>query len=130
MQRFTRIVSLMTLLAILCASTSAFAEENAFRDTFESALYGGAVGALVGAALMVFTKKPADHYINIGYGAAAGVLAGTAYGVVKSSHALALFDNGKVMIAMPAIIPDRVESPVTRQTTVTWRADLLRGTFN
>ena len=61
MKRFKRTVSLMTLLALLCASTCAFAEESAFRDTFESALYGGAVGALVGAALMVFTQKPADH---------------------------------------------------------------------
>jgi uncharacterized membrane protein YebE (DUF533 family) len=130
MQRFKRTVSLMTLLALLCASTCAFAEESAFRDTFESALYGGAVGALVGAALMVFTQKPADHLINIGYGAAAGVLAGTAYGVAKSSKALAFFDNGTVKIAMPTIIPDLVESPASRQMTVTWRADLLRGTFN
>jgi uncharacterized membrane protein YebE (DUF533 family) len=120
----------MTLASILCASTSAFADENAFRNTFESAFYGGAVGALVGAALMVFTKKPADHLINIGYGAAGGVLAGTAYGVARSSHALAFFDNGKVKIALPTIIPDLVESPVTKQITIAWRADLLRGTFN
>jgi hypothetical protein len=130
MKRFKTITVLMTVVSIVCASTSVFADDNAFRDTFESAFYGGAVGALVGAALMVFTKKPADHLINIGYGAAAGVLAGTAYGVVTSSHALALFDNGKLKIAMPTIIPDMVESPVTRQTTVAWRADIFRGTFN
>ena len=120
----------MTLVSILCAGTSAFADDSAFSDTFKSALYGGAVGALVGAALMVFTKKPADHLVNIGYGAAAGVLAGTAYGVAKSSQALAFFDNGTVRIAMPTIIPDLVESPATRQTTIAWRADILRGTFN
>ena len=130
MKQFNRTISLITLLAMLCASTSACADDNAFRNTFESAFYGGAVGALVGAALMVFTKKPADHLVNIGYGAAAGVLAGTAYGVAKASHALALFDNGTVKIAMPTIVPDLVESAVTRQTTVAWRADIFRGTFN
>jgi uncharacterized membrane protein YebE (DUF533 family) len=130
MKRFKRMIALSTLVAMLGATTSAFAEENAFRDTFMSAFYGGAVGALVGGALMVFTKKPADHLDYMGFGAAAGVLAGTAYGVAKSSRALASIDNGNVKIAMPTIIPDLVESPVTRQTTVSWRADILRGTFN
>lgn len=130
MKRFKRIIALATLVAMLGATTSAFAEENAFRDTFMSAFYGGAVGALVGGALLVFTKKPADHLDYMGFGAAAGVLAGTAYGVAKSTRALASIDNGNVKIAMPTIIPDLVESPVTRQMTVSWRADILRGTFN
>jgi uncharacterized membrane protein YebE (DUF533 family) len=128
--RFKKMIALMTLASIFCAASSAFADENAFRDTFQSAFYGGAVGALLGGALMVFTKKPADHLINLGYGAAVGVMAGTAYGVARSTHALAFFDNGKVKIALPTIIPDLVESPATRQTTIAWRADLLRGTFN
>jgi uncharacterized membrane protein YebE (DUF533 family) len=130
MKRLNNIIVLLTLISMLGATTSAFAEENAFRDTFQSAFYGGAVGALVGAALMAFTKRPADHFENIAYGAAVGVLAGTAYGVVKSSRSFASFDNGSIKIAMPTIFPDLVESPVTKQTTVAWRADLLRGTFN
>jgi hypothetical protein len=129
MDRFKKNVAIMTLAAIFCASTSAFAEENAFRDTFQSAFYGGAVGALVGAALLAFTKKPVNHLDYMGFGAAAGVLAGTAYGVGKATRALASIENGKVRIALPTVIPDLVESPVTRQTTVCWRADILRGTF-
>jgi hypothetical protein len=31
---------------------------------------------------------------------------------------------------MPTIVPELVESPSTRQTTVSWKADILRGTFN
>jgi uncharacterized membrane protein YebE (DUF533 family) len=115
---------------MLGATTSALADDNAFRDTFQSAFYGGAVGALVGAALLAFTKKPADHLIYMGYGAAGGVLAGTAYGIAKSSRSLASIENGKVKMSMPTITPDLIESPVTRQTVVSWRADLLRGTFN
>jgi len=130
MKRFKGIVAVMTLAAMICSSTAACAEENAFRDTFQSAFYGGAVGALVGAALLVFAKKPADHLDYMGFGAAAGVLVGTAYGVGKASRALASIDNGSVKIAMPTVIPDLVESPSTKQTVMSWRADILRGTFN
>lgn len=131
MKRFKRIVALTTLVAMLGATSSAFAvDENAFRETFTSALYGLSVGALVGTALMVFTQKPADHLDYIGYGAAAGALAGTVYGVARSSRSFASIENGSVKIAMPTIIPDLVESPATKQMNVTFRADLLRGTFN
>ena len=130
MKRFNRIAALMSLVSILCAATSAFADDNAFRDTFQSAFYGGAVGALVGAALLVFTKKPADHLDYMGFGAAAGVMAGTAYGVGKASRALASIENGKLKIAIPMIIPDLVESPGTKQTAVAFRANILQGTFN
>lgn len=130
MKRFKRIVVLMSLVSILGAATSACADENAFRDTFKSAFYGGAVGALVGASLLVFTHKPADHLDYMGFGAAAGVLAGTAYGVGKATRALACIENGKLKIAMPTIIPDLSESPVTKQTVVSFRANILRGTFN
>lgn len=131
MKRFKRIVALTTLVALLGTTSSAFAvDENAFRETFTSALYGLSVGALVGTALMVFTHKPADHLDYIGFGAAAGALAGTVYGVARSSRSFASIENGSVKIAMPTIIPDLVESPVTRQMSVSFRADILRGTFN
>lgn len=130
MKKILRIISLMTVVSMLSMSTSAFADDNTFKEIFQDAFYGGAVGALVGAAFMAFTKKPADHLENMGYGAAAGVLVGAAYGVTKSARSLAEINNGKVRIAMPTIIPDLTESPVTRQTAITWRAEILRGTFN
>lgn len=130
MIRFNKIFALLTLAAMLGVTTTACADDNVFRDTFQSAFYGGAVGALVGGAILVFTHKPADHLDYMGFGAAAGVLAGTAYGVGKATRALASIEKGSVKIALPTIIPDLVESPVTRQTTVSWRADILRGTFN
>ncbi|MBL0226610.1 MAG: hypothetical protein IPQ16_13865 [Geobacteraceae bacterium] len=130
MKRFRKIVALTTLFAMFGATTSAFADDNAFRDTFMSAFYGGAVGALVGGALMVFTKKPADHLDYMGFGAAAGVLAGTAYGVAKSTRALASIENGNLKIAMPTIIPDLAESPSSKQMVVSFRANILQGTFN
>ena len=130
MKRFKIIVALMAFATMLVATTSACADDNVFRDTFQSAFYGGAVGALVGASLLVFTHKPADHLDYMGFGAAAGALAGTAYGVGKATRALASIENGRLKIGMPTIIPDLTESPVTKQTVVSFRANILRGTFN
>ena len=131
MKRFKNVVVLTTLVAMLGVSSTAFAvDENVFRETFTSAFYGASVGALVGAALMVFTHKPVDNLNYIGFGAAAGVLAGTAYGVARSSRSLASIENGNFKISMPTIIPDLFESPSTKQTVISFRADILRGTFN
>ena len=130
MKRIARIIALLTLVALLGAVPSAFAQENAFREVFQDAFYGGAAGALVGLALTAFTKRPIDHRENVAFGAAAGVLVGAGYGVAKSARALAELDNGRVRIGMPKIVPDLVESPANRQTVICWRADILRGTFH
>ena len=130
MKKIIRIISLMTIISMLTMSTSAFADDNTFKEIFQDALYGGAAGALIGAAFMAFTKKPINHVENIGYGAAAGVLVGAAYGVTKSARSLAEINNGRVKIAMPTIIPDLSESYSAKQTNITWRAEILRGTFN
>ena len=130
MTRITRIIAMLTIGILLSVTTSALAQENAFREVFQDAFYGGAAGTLVGLALTAFTKKPGDHMENLAYGAAGGVLVGAGYGLAKSARALAELDRGRVRIAVPRIIPDMVESQVTHQTVVTWRADILRGTFN
>ena len=129
MIRLSRIITLLALISLLSSQSSALASENAFKEVFQDAFYGGAAGTLVGLALTAFAKKPADHLDNLAYGAAAGILAGTAYGLTKTARSLAEIDNGRVRIGMPTIIPDLVESPVTKQTYITWRADILRGTF-
>ena len=130
MKLMNRIICLMTVVSMLTTATSSFASDSTFREIFQDAFYGGVVGTLVGAAFMAFTKKPADHLENIGYGAAVGILAGTAYGITKSARSLAEIDNGRIRIGMPTIIPDLVESPSTKQAIITWRAEILRGTFN
>lgn len=129
-KHITRQIALLTCLSFLSAVTPAFAADNAFEETFKNAFYGGAVGSLIGAAFMVFAKKPSDHVENIGYGAAAGILVGAAYGVAKSARSLAEINNGSIRIALPTITPDLVESPATGQVTIAWKADLLRGSFN
>src|SRR5450631_4415970 len=114
MRIIPRLTALLTLFVLLVSASVSYADDNFFRETFQDAFYGGAVGTLVGAAIMAFTKKPADHLIYMGYGAAVGVLAGTAFGAVKSARSLATITNGKVRIAMPIIIPDLLETPSTK----------------
>lgn len=130
MKKFKKVVALMMLLSLLSGASAAFAEETAIKEVFVDAFYGGAIGGLVGGAIMVFTKKPADHLNYIAYGAASGVLVGTAYGLAKSARAFAEVENGRVRMAFPTIRPELVETSASGQTTVAWKADLIRGTFN
>ena len=130
MKQFRKLVAVMTLVALLSTASSAFAGDEAIREVFTDAFYGAAIGGLVGGAIMVFQTKPFDHLNYIAYGAASGVLVGTAYGLAKSARAFAEVENGNIRVAFPTIIPELVVSPASGQTTVAWRADLIRGTFN
>ncbi len=130
MKKLRRLVAVLTLVSFLSSASSAFAADDTIREVFTDAFYGAAIGALVGGALMVFTHKPLDNLNYIAYGAASGVLAGTAFGLAKSARAFAEVENGRVKVAFPTVTPELVVSPASGQTTVAWRADLLRGSFN
>ena len=130
MKQFRKLVAVMTLVSLLSTASSAFASDDTLSEVFTSAFYGAAIGALVGGALMVFTDKPLNHFDRIAYGAASGVLVGTAYGLAKSARAFAEVENGRVKVAFPTVTPELVVSPASGQTTIAWKADLIRGTFN
>jgi hypothetical protein len=130
MKQLRKLVAVLTLVSLLSTASSAFAADDAFREVFTDALYGAGIGALVGGAFMVFTDRPSDHYINIAYGAASGVLVGTVYGLAKSARAFAEVENGRVKFALPTVTPELMVSPASGTTTVAWKADLIRGTFN
>ena len=130
MKQFRKLVAVMTLVSLLSTASSAFASDDTLSEVFTSAFYGAAIGALVGGALMVFTDKPLNHFDRIAYGAASGVLIGTAYGLAKSARAFAEVENGRIKVAFPTVIPELVVSPASGQTTIAWKADLIRGTFN
>ena len=130
MKQFRKLVAVMTLVSLLSTASSAFASDDTLSEVFTSAFYGAAIGALVGGALMVFTDKPLNHFDRIAYGAASGVLIGTAYGLAKSARAFAEVENGRIKVAFPTVIPELVVSPSSGQTAIAWKADLIRGTFN
>jgi uncharacterized membrane protein YebE (DUF533 family) len=130
MKKLKKMTAVMIVISLLSTVSSAYAADDTIREVFSDAFYGAGIGALVGGALIVFTKHPSDHLINIGYVAATGVIAGTAYGVAKSARAFAEVENGRVKIGLPAIIPELLVLPSSGRTTVAWKADLFRGTFN
>ncbi len=130
MKQFRKLVAVMTLVSLLSTASSVFAADETIREVFTDAFYGAAIGGLVGGAIMVFKTKPLDHLNYIAYGAASGVLVGTAYGLAKSARAFAEVENGRVKMAFPTVTPALVDSPSTGRTTIAWKADLIRGTFN
>lgn len=130
MKQMKKIIMLLTVVSFLSTASSVFAADDTIREVFTDAFYGAAIGGLVGGAVMVFTDKPADHLKYIAYGAATGVIAGTAYGLAKSARAFAEVENGRVKWAFPTITPELIVSPDEKRTTVAWKADLIRGTFN
>lgn len=130
MTRIKKVLAVITAtIALTSVTVPCQASENPFVETFQSALYGGLAGALVGSALLVFTKHPSDHLDYIAYGGAGGVIVGAAYGVAKASKALAEYEKGKVKFAIPTVIPELQGNPTTGRTSLVFNAQLVRGTF-
>ena len=121
--------SAVILVTLIFMATPCLAAENEFKTIFEDAFYGGLVGGLVGAALMVFTDHPSDHYDYLAYGAAGGVLVGASYGVITTSRSLAEYEDGQVKFSMPTIRPEFREGNVKGQSTIVATTELIRGKF-
>jgi hypothetical protein len=119
----------LAALLLICWTAPCFAAESALREVFQDALYGGLTGGLVGAAVLAFTTRPGNHLDYLGVGTAAGVLAGTTYGVVKTSRALVETNNGKVKFAIPTILPDIRETNARGSTSIGLVAEVFRGKF-
>jgi hypothetical protein len=115
-------------ITLLFLATPCLADSG-IKTIFQDALYGGLTGGLVGAALLVFTKKPSNHLDYMGYGAAGGVLVGAVYGGVVATRSLAEIENGKVKFAMPTIRPEIREANSKGQTSIIATAELIRGRF-
>jgi hypothetical protein len=94
------VLALAFALALLPARV-AHADDIALQKIMRNALYGGAVGALVGTAVLAFADHPSDHLNFITNGAAAGVLLGAAWGVYDSQTAYVSLEHGAIHTAMP-----------------------------
>lgn len=130
MKRSKRIIIILISASMFCSlSVSSFAAGNPMKEIYEDSLYGGLAGTLFGAALMVFTHKPVDHLNYLMYGAAGGVMAGAAYGLITTTRSLAAYENGKIRFALPTIVPDFQVGNTKGQTAFVLKAELLRGRF-
>jgi hypothetical protein len=129
MPKFKRtVITILTLLLTTSWSIPLHAAESSLKVVFEDSLYGGLIGTLVGSATLAFTHKASDHLDYISYGAAAGVIAGTGIGLFTTINRAAVeYENGKVKLGMPTVLPDIQESK--GQMVLAFKANLLRGTF-
>lgn len=129
MSKFKRTAIIALTLLMTVGTMPLHAAESSLKVIFEDSVYGGLIGSLLGAATLVFTDNSSEHVENIAYGAAIGVFAGAGYGIASSANrAMVEYDNGKVRLAVPKVMPDIQESS-RGEMVLAVKADLLRGTF-
>jgi putative Ca2+/H+ antiporter (TMEM165/GDT1 family) len=71
------------------------------QNTMEDALYGGAIGALIGTGAMLISSQPSKHMDYVVSGAGFGLIIGAVYGIASGSRAFAKVEDGKVQVGMP-----------------------------
>jgi len=122
-------VIVLVLMLLCCWNAECFAsEDSVFMEVFTDAMLGGLAGGLVGAAVLACTKHPGRHLDYLAYGAAGGVVAGGAYGMVNARGSLMEIRNGEVKFDIPIIMPDVKESR-TKGTNLVITTDLISGNF-
>ena len=115
-------------IAMIASSpTSARAADFEVQTVFEDALYGGAIGALVGAGFLLISSQPSQHWDYITTGAGVGIVAGAAYGVVSSSRAFAQIEDGKMVVGVPT--PRLSLQEASGSTTLALETDLMKMNF-
>jgi uncharacterized membrane protein YebE (DUF533 family) len=126
--RQARVIIFALLLTGSWNLTCFASEDSPSSEIFKDSIIGGLAGGLVGAAMLVFTRKPGHHLEYMAYGAAGGAVAGGAYGLFKSQTSLVEIKDDTVSVDVPLIMPD-VQDKGIRGTTVTIMAELLSGKF-
>ncbi|GEM_PF-1359215 len=74
------------VVGIFSSIPKASAQPPSMQKIYYSAAYGGLLGGLLGAAIMVLGSNPNDHWDYIVKGAAVGVICGTIYGIIVSTQ--------------------------------------------
>ncbi len=131
MQKIKRISALALIFTFLTFSVAR--AEDVMQQTMRDALYGGVVGALVGAAVLLLTDNPDDHLGYIPTGAGIGILAGAAYGVATSgmmiTSSAAEVEDGKITFNMPTIKKEKIYDEIANRYEEIERVDLIRVKF-
>lgn len=96
------IALILSILIVIAACDTCSAADTVGSIVLIDTLYGTATGAILGAAIMLFTHKPTDHWEYVGYGIATGAIAGMMFGVYEATAFVEL-ENETVKIAMPTV---------------------------
>ena len=99
MKKLSLVMIMLGLLGL--TALPAQAADFEVQNTLEDALYGGAIGALVGAGAMLVSSTPSKNVSYIATGAGFGIIIGAIYGVTTGTRALAKVEDGQLQIAIP-----------------------------
>lgn len=125
------IVSLLASFILISTVPAAFAADDTLKNTVNDALYGGLLGALVGTAVTLLSKKPGDHLGNIPTGAALGVLFGAAYGLATSGtvQSVGEIEGTKFTLKVPTVERVSIYDRATAKTENIQHVSLMRYKF-
>lgn len=121
----------MLFLIVPVMPKRVFAAEDTtiMKNVFMDAVYGGAVGALIGVGFMLLSDKPENHWNYVAYGAGGGIIAGTAIGLASATKAVAEIEGDKVSLNVPEIRTDVMKDKRDEKTEVIRTIYLLRYNF-
>lgn len=133
MRKITKkITVLLVAISVFAFSAQAKAADDAMSNTLRDALYGGAIGALVGTAVLFLTDNPDDHIDYIFTGAGVGILGGVAYGLATSGvvqRAATEYDGDKITFSMPTVKRVEVYDDLLSKKEVINSVDLVKIRF-
>jgi uncharacterized membrane protein YebE (DUF533 family) len=93
---------LFVAAALALAPMQASAGDYEVANVLDDAMYGAGIGGLVGLGLMLLTKKPTDNWDYVSKGIGIGIIAGSAYGVYRTSKSLAQIEDGEIHFGVPS----------------------------
>ena len=123
-----------TFKAALVAATMAFlpmqqamAADYEVANVMDDAFYGAGLGGMIGLGVMLLSDKPTDNWNYLTRGVGYGIIAGAAFGVYRSSKALATVDDGVIHLGVPS--PEFAFQETAGGLDLVIKTDLVRGTF-
>ena len=130
--RTTALSSVLAAAVMAAFPAPSFAQSYVAQDVWYSTLYGGAIGGVAGAGVMLLTGDPLDNSEYVVTGVGAGILGGLAYGIYSYSGAnnyglVNVRGSGATHYAVPK--PRPFISRQGERATVGLKMDVVRGRF-
>lgn len=130
-KRFQKVTAtLLVFLTVVLFSSSAIADDT-MEVTLKDSIYGGVIGALIGAAVVLVSDKPEDHLSYIPTGAGVGILVGAAYGLATSGlvQSVGEVKDGQFALGLPTIKTIKIFDENANDTEVINQVDLFKLNF-
>ncbi len=130
--KFTKKIFVITLLLLFAVFTTKSQAEETMRYTLNNALYGGILGGLIGAAVLLLSDNPDDNLDYMLTGAGVGVLLGATYGIATSGviDSIGEIDeDGKFALKVPTMKRNNILDENTNQTELVSSINVLSLRF-